>query len=87
ERVLPSPGSVEEEVIKKNTAKDIEEAISQLPQNFRTVVVLRYIQDFSYGEIAEILNLPLNTVKSHLFRARKLLQNLLRDYEKGGVRG
>nr|WP_028987166.1 sigma-70 family RNA polymerase sigma factor [Thermicanus aegyptius] len=87
ERVLPSPGSVEEEVMKKNTAKDIEEAISQLPQNFRTVVVLRYIQDFSYGEIAEILNLPLNTVKSHLFRARKLLQNLLRDYEKGGVRG
>ena len=59
----------------------------KLPAHYRTVLILRYIQDFSYHEIAELMELPLNTVKSHLFRARKLLQQLLDEYEKGGVRG
>jgi len=48
--------------------------------------VLRYLEDFSYQEIAEALDLPLNTVKSYLFRARQQLQELLYDYQKGGIR-
>ncbi|MGZ9584977.1 RNA polymerase sigma factor [Paenibacillus marinisediminis] len=79
--------SVEKEVFNAYAAQDIREAIGQLPEHHRAVVVLRYLQDFSYNEIAESLNLPLNTVKSYLFRARQQLQTLLRDYEKGGVRG
>lgn len=68
-------------------AEEIREAISKLPDHHRTVVVLRYLQDFSYNEIAESLDLPLNTVKSYLFRARQQLQVLLQDFQKGGVRG
>ncbi|MEW9667332.1 RNA polymerase sigma factor [Ammoniphilus sp. 3BR4] len=83
---LQDKTDVEEEVQLSHMAKDIREAINLLPEQHRTVVVMRYIQDFSYTEIAEALELPLNTVKSHLFRSRQQLQKLLQDYQKGGVR-
>ncbi|WP_281888321.1 RNA polymerase sigma factor [Paenibacillus sp. YYML68] len=74
--------TVEEEVMSAYVAQDIREAIDQLPEHHRSVVVLRYLQDFSYHEIAESLDLPLNTVKSYLFRARQQLQGILKDYNK-----
>ncbi|CAH1221015.1 ECF RNA polymerase sigma factor SigW [Paenibacillus plantiphilus] len=79
--------SVEEEVLSSYAAQDIRKAIDKLPEHHRAVVVLRYLQDFSYNEIADSLDLPLNTVKSYLFRARQQLQTYLHDYQKGGVRG
>ncbi|GAB2703829.1 RNA polymerase sigma factor [Paenibacillus thermoaerophilus] len=78
---------VERSILTQDAAKDVREAIGRLPEHHRTVVVLRYLQDFSYQEIADSLNLPLNTVKSYLFRARQQLQQMLQEYEKGGVRG
>ncbi|UUZ85468.1 sigma-70 family RNA polymerase sigma factor [Paenibacillus sp. P26] len=74
--------TVEDEVMSSYIAQDIRAAIDKLPEHHRTVVVLRYLQDFSYNEIAESLNLPINTVKSYLFRARQQLQTILRDYKK-----
>lgn len=85
--VFTGDHSVENEVMATYVAQDIHEAIDKLPDHHRAVVVLRYLQDFSYNEIADSLNLPLNTVKSYLFRARQQLQTLLQDYQKGGVRG
>ncbi|MFK7693527.1 RNA polymerase sigma factor [Paenibacillus sp. HJGM_3] len=85
--VFTSTQDVEDEMLATYVAKDIQEAIDKLPDHHRAVVVLRYLQDFSYNEIADSLDLPLNTVKSYLFRARQQLQTLLRDYQKGGVRG
>jgi len=87
ELVFHATDDVEGEVMAHYAAEDIREAIGKLPEHHRTVVVLRYLQDFSYNEIADSLNLPLNTVKSYLFRARQQLQVLLHDYRKGGVRG
>ncbi|WP_435924785.1 RNA polymerase sigma factor [Paenibacillus sp. DYY-L-2] len=87
EMVFQGSESVERDVMSGYLAQDIREAIDQLPEHHRTVVVLRYLQDFSYNEIADSLNLPLNTVKSYLFRARQQLQHLLQDYQKGGVTG
>lgn len=87
ELVFRGKESVEREVMSGYLAQDIREAIDQLPDHHRSVVVLRYLQDFSYNEIADCLNLPLNTVKSYLFRARQQLQHLLQDYQKGGVSG
>lgn len=86
ELTLTSTVNVEDEILTSNLAEEIQHAINKLPDHFRTVVVMRYIQDFSYNEISESLDLPLNTVKSHLFRARKLLQGLLQEYQ-GGVKG
>jgi RNA polymerase sigma factor (sigma-70 family) len=85
--VFPTDNNVEHEVLSTYVAKDIHEAIDKLPEHHRAVVVLRYLQDFSYNEIADSLDLPLNTVKSYLFRARQQLQILLHEYQKGGVRG
>ncbi|ANE47277.1 DNA-directed RNA polymerase subunit sigma [Paenibacillus swuensis] len=87
EMVFTANSNVEEDVFSSYVAQDIREAIDQLPEHHRAVVVLRYLQDFSYNEIADSLDLPLNTVKSYLFRARQQLQTLLQDYQKGGVRG
>lgn len=87
EMVFPSDHDVESAVLRKDAAKDIHEAIERLPEHHRAVVVLRYLNDFSYNEIADTLNLPINTVKSYLFRARHQLQGMLQEYQKGGVRG
>lgn len=87
EMVFQGKENVERQVMSTYLAQDIQEAIKQLPDHHRSVVVLRYVQDLSYSEIADCLDLPLNTVKSYLFRARQQLQNLLQDYQKGGVSG
>jgi RNA polymerase sigma factor (sigma-70 family) len=87
EMVFSAEANVEDEVISTYIAQDINEAIQKLPDHHRTVVILRYVEDFSYNEIADSLDLPINTVKSYLFRARKQLQVLLQDYQKGGVKG
>ncbi|MDT3426611.1 RNA polymerase sigma-70 factor (ECF subfamily) [Paenibacillus forsythiae] len=87
EMIFKDKQDVEREVLSGYLAEDIREAIDQLPEHHRTVIVLRYLQDFSYNEIADSLDLPLNTVKSYLFRARQQLQNRLQEYQKGGVSG
>ena len=55
----------------------VEAALRQIPEAFRTVVILREIEGFSYEEIAEILNTNLGTVKSRLTRGRSALRTLL----------
>ncbi len=48
-----------------------------LPPDYRAVVELRHFQELSYQEISETLDLPLGTVKTRLFRARRLLRDRL----------
>src|SRR3954467_115457 len=62
---------------------DVLRAIDALPIDFRLVVILADLQEFSYKEIAEILECPVGTVMSRLFRGRKLLQKTLQDYAQG----
>ena len=57
----------------------IQEAIDRLPQKYHRVIVMRHQQEKSYEEIAQELDLPLGTVKAHIFRARALLYRFLRD--------
>jgi RNA polymerase sigma-70 factor (ECF subfamily) len=59
---------------------DVRKAIDELPEDFRMVVVLAFLEEFSYEEIAEIADIQLGTVKSRLHRARKLLQKSLWKY-------
>ena len=54
-------------------------ALARLRPEFRRLVVMRYLEDLSYEDIAEIVGLPLGTVKSHLHRARAALGRLLAD--------
>ncbi|UCD16799.1 MAG: sigma-70 family RNA polymerase sigma factor [Candidatus Zixiibacteriota bacterium] len=59
---------------------DVKMAIEELPEDFRLVVVLSFLEGFSYQEIANIAGLQIGTVKSRLHRGRKLLQKALWDY-------
>ena len=61
----------------KERSEQIRQALASLPANYRLVVELRHYQEMSYDEIAAQLNIPLSDVKSHLFRARKILAEKL----------
>lgn len=63
--------------------KYIQDALSKIPENYRKLVILRDIEDFSYEEISDITGLPMGTVKSRINRGREKLQVLLKDiYEE-----
>lgn len=68
--------------------EEVEEAVGRLPVEFRSVVLLSDVQDLTYQEIATILGIPIGTVRSRLFRARRLLREALLDYalERGMVK-
>jgi len=59
---------------------DVLRAIDSIPIDFRMAVILADLQDFSYKEIADILEVPVGTVMSRLFRGRRLLQKQLAEY-------
>lgn len=61
---------------------EIAEALSSLPEKFKSVIVLRDVQDLPYEEIAEALEIPVGTVRSRLHRGRGILFNRLRDYAR-----
>jgi len=68
-----------QEVQNKYTAKRIQIAIHALPEHFKTVIILRDIQELSYDDISSIVGVPLGTVKSRINRARLQLQADLKD--------
>jgi RNA polymerase sigma-70 factor (ECF subfamily) len=78
---IPSTELQSEDIVQGEYAeRDIQKAILQLPLHFRTVVILRDIQELSYEEISKIVNVPLGTVKSRINRARLQLQQSLKEY-------
>jgi RNA polymerase sigma-70 factor (ECF subfamily) len=56
----------------------IDEALEKLPEDFRSPVILRDVGDFDYSEIAEVLEIPVGTVKSRIARGRRMLADKLR---------
>jgi RNA polymerase sigma-70 factor (ECF subfamily) len=62
--------------------RDVEAALERLRPEYRAVVVLRHLEGRSYDDIAEILGLPLGTVKTFLFRARRELAGLLEQHRQ-----
>jgi RNA polymerase sigma-70 factor, ECF subfamily len=61
---------------------EISEALSELPEDFRTVIILSDIEGFTYEEISDFVDIPVGTVRSRLHRARKMLYTQLYDYAK-----
>lgn len=78
DRVPGNHISPEEKAAKQDLVWHLQKEIQRLPIQFRTVITLFHLDEMTYHEIAEIMNLPLGTVKSYLFRARKLLKDRLR---------
>ena len=80
--------SAESVVLDSLVDSDIVEALDDLPEPFRLAVVLSDLEDFSYAEMAEIMDVPLGTVMSRLHRGRKALQKRLWELalEKGIIK-
>jgi RNA polymerase sigma-70 factor (ECF subfamily) len=60
----------------------VQEHLSHLPTKYRIVLILRHLQDMTYEEMAEILTMPIGTIKTHLFRARNLLKERLQSLHR-----
>lgn len=66
-------------IIRKQRQDIIRQAISELPEKYRQVIEMRHLEELSYQEISDELDLPLGTVKAHIFRAREMLYKALKD--------
>lgn len=66
-------------IIRKQRQHIVQDAIEGLPRKYRKVIEMRHMEEKSYQEIADVLDLPLGTVKAHIFRARELLYKALKD--------
>ena len=73
-------GDPERHFFGRLVSDDVVRAVDALPIDFRMVVILADLQEFSYKEIADILDIPVGTVMSRLFRGRRLLEKSLLDY-------
>ena len=67
----------DDRLVAKELAGDLEEAIAELREDYRTAILLRHVEGRSYEEIAEIMEIPLGTVKTYIFRARRELRAAL----------
>ncbi|HVB73466.1 MAG TPA: sigma-70 family RNA polymerase sigma factor [Ktedonobacteraceae bacterium] len=65
----------------------VQEHLSHLPAKYRAVLILRHLQDMTYEEMAEILTMPVGTIKTHLFRARNLLKERLQGLDRDSSMG
>lgn len=67
----------EEQVVRRQRLQITRQLLGQLSEKYRLMIELRYFEELSYDEIANVLNIPLGTVKAQLFRAKELLFELL----------
>ena len=76
---IPAKEDTAEEVHNQFDGEQINKAIQTLPDHFREVIILRDIQELSYEEVSNIVEVPLGTVKSRINRARLQLQEMLKE--------
>lgn len=72
----------EQEALEGALDEDVQRALDELPPDYRMAVVLADLEGFSYKEIADILEIPVGTVMSRLYRGRKLLEEVLLRYAR-----
>ena len=68
------------ELFEQSLGDEVTRAVDALAEEYKTVILLCDIEDFTYEEMAKILDLPIGTVRSRLFRARNLLKDRLKTY-------
>lgn len=76
---------VDEQVEQAEHKEILLEEIVKMPEKFRMAVTLFYLQEMSYDEMTEVMNLPLGTVKTNLFRGRNLLRERMAARLKGEI--
>jgi RNA polymerase sigma-70 factor (ECF subfamily) len=68
----------ESELMSKQIAETVNQTLQELPEELRKAITLREIEGISYEEIATIMNCPIGTVRSRIFRAREIIAEKLR---------
>lgn len=81
ERLKSHELNPEEKLIRKQKVTLLHNFVKRLKPRYRTLIELRYFQEYSYKEIADELNISLGTVKGQLFRSRKMLFDLIENTE------
>ena len=76
--ISSSDADPSEDLLSQNFENNVQKALLALPDDFKTIIILRDIQELSYDEISKIVELPLGTVKSRINRGRVKLQQLLK---------
>ena len=76
---------VEEGYLAAEEKREVREALDRLDAKYRNVLILLYYQKLSYDQIADVLDVPLKTVETRLYRARKLLKETLQRAGVGGA--
>ena len=77
--IISADTSVDREMVRNEVCETVLEAIASLPEKYQLPVVLRYLQELSYEEIADFMGLPKSTVRGILYRANKILREDLHD--------
>ena len=78
----PSPLELIEQ---QETQSIVHEAINTLPHQYRLVITLFHLNGLSYEEISQVMEIPMGTVKTHIFRARELLKSKLQAFVEGKI--
>ncbi len=68
---------IEEIIALRDWQAMVREQMEKLPSRYRLVLIMRHLQEMTYEEMAEVLTIPIGTIKTHLFRARNLLKERL----------
>ena len=71
---------LEDKMFRELIDDDLSNALDSIPEDFRTVVLLCDVEDFTYEEIANMLDVPIGTIRSRLHRGRNLLKTQLMEY-------
>jgi RNA polymerase sigma-70 factor (ECF subfamily) len=79
---MPSPLELIEQ---QETQSIVHEAINKLPHQYRLVITLFHLNGLSYEEISQVMEIPMGTVKTHIFRARELLKSKLQAFVEGKI--
>ena len=85
EDTIPDNDTPERKLLRDLARDAMLEAIQELPERFRLCIDLYFFYDRSYQEIETITGFPVNTIKSHVHRAKKILHVKLADYAGGAV--
>jgi len=75
----------EEEVLRDEFSAGMQRALLELPEDYRMALLLADVEEFSYEEIARIMECPIGTVMSRLNRARRMLVKLIQEQREGGT--
>jgi RNA polymerase sigma-70 factor (ECF subfamily) len=85
-RIADQRAAIDADLLTVEMQTTLHRTMEQLPESYRLLITLRYLQEMSYGQIAQVTGVPLGTVKTGIHRARRLLREALERYQTGEER-